>query len=70
MFKLIAMIQFSLENVASMINMFTRQTMTSYNEGAEQKGRELKGEHSDQVGSRSQRMTLKELPMTKPTPLL
>ena len=44
--------------------------MTSYNEGAEQKSRELKGEHSYQVGSRSQRVTLKELPMTIQTPLL
>ena len=44
--------------------------MTSYNEGAEQKSRELEGEHSDDVGSRSQRVTLKELSMTIPTPLL
>ena len=42
--------------------------MTSYNEGGEQKTRELEGEHGDDVVS--QRMTLKELSMTKPTPLL
>ena len=44
-------------------NDFLQRRCRTKEQGVEEK-------HNDQVGSRTQRVTLKELPMTKPTPLL